>query len=115
MDETETPVTHKLWKVDPSESDFFQHEFEKVPCTYVADGHHRSAAAYNVGKLRMIRALDKGMNITGEEDFNYFMTIVYPSDNLRIMDYNRVLKDTNGLSPAEFITRLEDVFTVTET
>jgi uncharacterized protein (DUF1015 family) len=108
-------VTHKLWKVDPTENDFFQHEFEKVPCTYVADGHHRSAAAYNVGKLRMIRALDKGMKITGEEDFNYFMTIVYPSDNLRIMDYNRVLKDTNGLSPAEFITRLEDVFTVTET
>ena len=63
----------------------------------------------------MIRALDKGMKITGEEDFNYFMTIVYPSDNLRIMDYNRVLKDTNSLSPAEFITRLEDVFTVTET
>lgn len=63
----------------------------------------------------MIRALDKGKKITGEEDFNYFMTIVYPSDNLRIMDYNRVLRDTNGLSPAELITRLEEDFTVTET
>jgi uncharacterized protein (DUF1015 family) len=91
-------VVHKLWKVDSKETDFFEEEFKKIPCTYVADGHHRSAAAFNVGKMRMMRALDKGKIITGNEDFNYFMTIVYPSDNLRIMDYNRVLKDTNGLS-----------------
>lgn len=65
--------------------------------------------------MRMLRALDKGKIITGNEDFNYFMTIVYPSDNLRIMDYNRVLKDTNGLSQMEFIALLENDFVVTET
>lgn len=63
----------------------------------------------------MKRALEKGKKITGEEDFNFFMTIVYPSDCLRIMDYNRVLRDTDGLTPTEMITRLSEDFTVTET
>lgn len=81
----------------------------------MADGHHRSAAAYNVGKKRMLRALDQGLKITGREDFNYFMTIVYPSDNLRIMDYNRVLKDANGLSEFEFISGMRESFIVKET
>lgn len=107
-------MVHSLWKVDISENDFFQHEFGKIPCTYVADGHHRSAAAYNVGKKRMLRALDKGLKITGIEDFNHFMTIVYPSDNLRIMDYNRVFKDANGLSEFAFISGMRESFIVTE-
>ena len=63
----------------------------------------------------MIKALDSGRKLTGEEDFNYFMTIVYPDDNLRIMDYNRVLKDTNGLSPEELVNRLKADFVVSET
>lgn len=63
----------------------------------------------------MIRALFRGKKITGDEDFNYFMTIVYPDDNLRIMDYNRVLRDLNGLSPTELISRMETDFLVTET
>lgn len=64
----------------------------------MADGHHRSAAAFNVGKMRKERALASGKTITGNEDFNYFMTIIYASDNLEILDYNRVIKNLNGLS-----------------
>ena len=56
QDETDVPVLHRLWKVDVKENRFFEEEFKKVPRTYVADGHHRSAAAYNVGKLRRERA-----------------------------------------------------------
>ena len=80
QDETSVPVQHKLWKVNVTENKFFEEEFKKVSATYVADGHHRSAAAYNVGKLRKERAIKQGKTITGEEDFNYFMSIIYPDD-----------------------------------
>ena len=109
QDETDVPVIHRLWKVNASENEFFEQEFKKVPRTYVADGHHRSAAAYNVGKMRKERAQQKGLRITGDEDFNYFMSIIYPSDNLnQIMDYNRVIKTFNGrfTSSADFISAL---------
>jgi len=99
QDETDVPVSHRLWKVDGSDNHFFEQEFKKVQSTYVADGHHRSAAAYNVGKIRKARALAEGKPITGEEDFNYFMSIIYPSDNLEILDYNRVIKSFNNLTP----------------
>jgi len=91
------PVIHRLWKVAASENLFFEEEFKKVQRTYVADGHHRSAAAYNVGKLRKERAIAAGKTVNGTEDFNSFMSIIYPSDNLEIMDYNRVLKGLNTL------------------
>ena len=87
-----------MWKLDAAENRFFEQEFKKVQKTYVADGHHRSAAAYNVGKMRKERALAAGKPISGNEDFNYFMSIIYPSDNLEILDYNRVIKNLNSLS-----------------
>ena len=86
QDETTVPVEHKLWKVNVTENKFFEEEFKKVSATYVADGHHRSAAAYNVGKMRKERAMKQGKSITGEEDFNYFMSIIYPDDQLEILD-----------------------------
>lgn len=104
------PVLHKLWKVDASENSFFEEEFKKVQKTYVADGHHRSAAAYNVGKLRKERALAAGRAIDGTEDFNGFMSIIYPSDNLEIMDYNRVLKNLNTFPDRQFINKLRANF-----
>ena len=110
QDETDVPVSHRLWKVDASENLFFEQEFKQVGCTYVADGHHRSAAAYNVGKMRKERALAEGKKITGEEDFNYFMSIIYPSDNLEILDYNRVIKSLNGLTAQQFMDRLKADF-----
>ncbi len=71
--------------------------------SYVADGHHRSAAAFNVGKLRKARAVEAGQKVTGEEGFNYFMSILYPSTQLQILEYNRVLNSINGLSDVEFL------------
>jgi uncharacterized protein (DUF1015 family) len=73
----------------------------------VADGHHRTAAAYNVGKILREKALRDNGSITGEEGFNYFMSLLYPANKLKIMDYNRVLRSLNGLSPNEFIEKLK--------
>ena len=91
-------IQHVLWSCSVDDSDFFQSEFEKIPYTYVADGHHRTAAAYNVGKARRDRAFANGEEVTGEEGFNFFMAIHYPESNLKILDYNRVLRSLNGLT-----------------
>ncbi len=80
-----------------------------MTCLYVADGHHRTAAAYNLGKMRREEALAKGQKVTGEEPFNYFMSICYPADNLLIMDYNRVIKNLKGLDSATFLKKLEEI------
>ena len=66
--------------------------FDKIPSLYIGDGHHRTAAAYNVGKIHRDRALEKGIAVSGEEEFNWFMAIIYPQSNLRIRDYNRLIK-----------------------
>jgi uncharacterized protein (DUF1015 family) len=82
----------------------------KVPFTYVADGHHRTAAAARVG-------LEKRANNpshTGKEEYNFFMAVHFPANQLRIIDYNRLLKDLNGLSPEDFIKRLGDGFIIEE-
>ena len=94
------PVIHTLWKLDTAENKFFEEEFKKVKRTYVADGHHRTAAAFNVGKIRKERALAASKPVTGDEDFNHFMSIIYPSDNLEVLDYNRVIKNLNSLPKA---------------
>lgn len=72
----------------------------------MADGHHRTAAAYNVGKMRRDKAIQDKKIVTGSEDFNFFMSILYPAKQLKIMDYNRVLKTLNGLSTNEFLDKL---------
>jgi len=59
----------------------------------VCDGHHRTQAAYNVGKMRRQRAIDAGIEVTGEEPFNFFMSLIYPADNLLVMEYNRLVKE----------------------
>ncbi|MFN2378791.1 MAG: DUF1015 domain-containing protein [Bacteroidales bacterium] len=81
---------------------------EKVPCTYVADGHHRTAAAALVGKEK--REMNPGYS--GEEEFNYFLAVHFPDNQLQIIDYNRVVKDLNGMEPEDFITRLEEKFII---
>jgi uncharacterized protein (DUF1015 family) len=72
----------------------------------VADGHHRTAAAYNVGKMRRDKAIKDNKIVTGSEDFNFFMSILYPAKQLKIMDYNRVLKTLNDLSTSEFLDKM---------
>ncbi|MDH7463351.1 DUF1015 family protein [Chitinophagaceae bacterium 26-R-25] len=98
-------IHHKIWIVNEdaaiaSISNLFN---EKVPHTYIADGHHRAASAAKVRK-----ALDKGHH----DNANYFLTTLFPASQLKIMDYNRVVKDLNGLTVQEFLTKLESDFTV---
>lgn len=83
---------------------------EKVPFTYVADGHHRTAAAALVGKEKR----DNNPNHKGTEEYNFFMAVHFPDDQLRIMDYNRTIRDLNGLTEAEFLARLEKGFVIKE-
>jgi len=83
---------------------------EKVPFTYVADGHHRTAAAALVGKEKR----EKNPSHNGTEEYNFFLAVHFPADQLRIIDYNRTIKDLNGLTCKEFLTRLGCGFDVIE-
>lgn len=82
--------------------------FEKIPYTYVADGHHRTAAAALVGNEKR----KNNPNHTGNEEYNFFLAVHFPSNQLTIIDYNRVVKDLNGLSKAEFFGKLGEVFEI---
>lgn len=82
--------------------------FAALPNLYVADGHHRSAAAARVGKA--MRGKNPGH--TGDEEYNWFMAVIFPHDQLKIMDYNRVVKDICGMTPEEFLAKVEEKFAV---
>ncbi|MDE7180247.1 MAG: DUF1015 domain-containing protein [Muribaculaceae bacterium] len=100
---------HTLWVIHDKETiDEITSEFEKIPSLYIADGHHRSAAAALVGNEKAIANPDH----KGDEEYNYFMAVAFPASHLRIIDYNRVVRDLNGLTPAEFLKRLEENFVV---
>jgi len=101
---------HHFWPVNSTEinkqlEDLFTN---KVPATYVADGHHRTAAAARIGD----EFAAKNPNHTGKESYNFFMSVHFPDNQLHIIDYNRVVKDLNGLSTEEFMAKLDDKFTV---
>ncbi|MGM0504077.1 MAG: DUF1015 domain-containing protein [Bacteroidota bacterium] len=101
---------HHFWPVNDAEiNKKLQELFEtKVPYTYVADGHHRTAAAARIG----LEKREQNPNHTGNEEYNFFMAVHFPDDQLNIIDYNRVVKDLNGLSEADFIEKLKSAFTV---
>jgi uncharacterized protein (DUF1015 family) len=103
---------HHFWVVnDPEINRLIETLFsEKVPFTYVADGHHRTAAAALIGKEKR----ENNPSHTGDEEYNFFLAVHFPADQLRIIDYNRVVKDLNGLTPAELLTKLENGFIVKE-
>ena len=107
----EDGITHIVWVID---NEIIISEivdlFKEVEYLYIADGHHRSASAVKVGLKR--RA--ENPNYTGDEEFNYFLAVAFPDNDLMVMDYNRVVKDLNGLTKAELIGKLEEKFTVTE-
>lgn len=100
---------HTLWVIDdPDMIQRITEEFAKIPNMYIADGHHRSAAAALVGA-------EKAKNNPahrGDEEYNFFMAVAFPASHLRIIDYNRVVKDLNGMTPAEFLKELEKNFIV---
>lgn len=81
---------------------------EDVPATYIADGHHRAASAARVAE----ELKEQDLSITGDESFNYFLTCIFPASQLAILDYNRVVKDLNGLSAEEFLSKLNTDFEV---
>jgi uncharacterized protein (DUF1015 family) len=101
---------HHFWvvKKDEDNKNIERYFNEKVPFTYVADGHHRTAAAALVGKEK--RAKNPGYK--GDEEFNFFMAVHFPDNQLKIIDYNRVVKDLNGLSVNDFIAKLDQGFVV---
>jgi uncharacterized protein (DUF1015 family) len=108
----EDGIRHTLWVIDDySKVGAISHLFEQdVPATYIADGHHRVASAAKVcAEMREL-----GYSITGDESFNYFITCIFPESQLQIMDYNRVVKDLNGLSEADFLKALSEDFEVRE-
>jgi uncharacterized protein (DUF1015 family) len=108
----EDGIGHHFWVIrNPETNRLIEQLFaEKVPYTYVADGHHRTAAAALVGMEKR----DKNPGWTGEEEYNFFLAVLFPDNQLRIIDYNRTVKDLNGLSTEEFLTRLEKGFIIKE-
>ncbi len=100
---------HHFWVIrDKAVNDRIIELFADIPATYVADGHHRTAAAALVGNERK----KANPNHTGEEEYNFFLAVHFPDDQLTIIDYNRVVKDLYGLSNEEFLARLSEVFVV---
>ena len=102
---------HTLWIIDQQEDiDAITKAFAAMPALYIADGHHRSAAAALVGAEKA----QQNPNHRGDEEYNYFMAVCFPANQLTIIDYNRVVKDLNGLTPAEFLAAVEKNFLVEE-
>jgi uncharacterized protein (DUF1015 family) len=107
---TDDGVGHTLWIIDePGVIDRLTELFAAIPTLYVADGHHRSAAASRVRDLRR----DQNPAHDGSEEYNVFLTVIFPDNEMNIMAYNRVVKDLNGHSVAEFMARLTAQFDVT--
>lgn len=102
---------HHLWTIE-DESQIFRitEIFAEQPALYVADGHHRTAAAARVG----LEKKSQNPNHTGKEEYNYFLAVIFPDNQLNIIDYNRVVKDLNGLTPAQLIEKLKENFEVEE-
>lgn len=106
---SEDSISHIVWVIDHYDYVLkLQELFSQIDYLYIADGHHRSASAAKVGLKR--READP--NFTGDEEYNYFLSVVFSDEELMIMDYNRVVKDLNNLSSEEFINQVSKAFTV---
>ena len=100
---------HQLWVIaDAADQASITAEFGKMDALYIADGHHRSAAAARVGAERAAQ----DPNRTGDEEYNFYMAVCFPADQLTILDYNRVVADLNGMSPEELLQKLQKNFEV---
>ncbi len=102
-------IQHTVWVVD-NEEDIrrITKVFDSLDCMYVADGHHRSASASRICKMRK----EKNANHNGEESYNYFLNVIFPDEQMFIMDYNRVVKDLNGLSKEIFLAKIAEKFEI---
>jgi uncharacterized protein (DUF1015 family) len=101
-------IRHTIWRVKDTEA--LVNSFASVPLLYIADGHHRAASASRArAELR-----DQSFTHTGKEDYNYFLTVIFPDSQLQILAYNRTVRDLNGLSTSEFLDEVKQQFTITE-
>ncbi|HAA85701.1 MAG TPA: DUF1015 domain-containing protein [Kosmotogaceae bacterium] len=106
----ENDVKHTIFKIsEPEQVDKIKRVFDSFPHLYIADGHHRAAAASRAREILK----ERNPNHTGNEEYNFFMAAVFPHTHLNIMDYNRVVKDLNGLSSKDFLSKIEEQFLVT--
>ena len=104
-------IRHIVWVIDNKDSiNTIKDAFAKIDALYIADGHHRCASACKVGLKRR----EQHPNYTGNEEFNFFLSVLFPDEQLMIMDYNRVVKDLNGLSSKEFLDKLANLFDIEE-
>ena len=106
---SEDGIGHRGWMISDEDAiRRIREAFARMEAVYIADGHHRAASAVRTGLKRRKAHPD----YTGEEEFNYFLSVLFPDDELMIMDYNRVVRDLNGLSAEEFLRRAKEVFSV---
>ena len=110
-DFTSGGVVNQVWVIeDDALIESITAEFARIPALYIADGHHRAASAVRVAELRR----EQHPDYTGEEEFNFFLAVLFPQSELAIMDYNRVVKDLNGLSETAFLAKLSENFVLEE-
>ncbi len=104
-------ITHNVWVIDSADDiEKIRSEFKATDKIYIADGHHRAASAVKVG----LKKREENPGYTGEEEFNYFLSVLFPDSELKILPYNRVVKDLNGLSEEEYFAKLSEICDVTE-
>ncbi|MBO5286793.1 MAG: DUF1015 domain-containing protein [Clostridia bacterium] len=100
----EDGVRHTVWATgDEGVDNQIEYEFSRLNALYIADGHHRCASAVKVGQKRR----EEQGSFTGDEEFNYFLSVIFPSASLKILDYNRLLRDLNGYTPQELLEKIE--------
>ena len=108
---TQDGFGHHFWVIeDPKKIETITDEFAKIPALYIADGHHRTAAAALVGHEKALQNPEH----KGDEEYNYFLAVAFPASHLQIIDYNRLVKDLNGLTKDEFLRALKENFDVVE-
>ena len=106
---SEDGIRHRVWKIgDPGMVKAVEEAFEKLSAAYIADGHHRAASAVKVGLKRR----EENPDYTGKEPFNYFLAVLFPDEELKILPYNRVVKDLNGLGQEDFLAAVAERFDV---
>ena len=104
-------IRHRVWRIDGADrTDAIEAAFAAIPSTYIADGHHRAASAVKVGLKRRT----KHPGYTGEEPFNYFLSALFPDEELMILPYNREVRDLNGMSTEQFFEKLKEKFELEE-
>jgi uncharacterized protein (DUF1015 family) len=107
---TPDEVTHTIWIMPKEANDIIQFEIEKSEHLYIADGHHRAASASRAQKVKM----EQNANHTGEEEYNFFMAVLFPAEQLKILPYNRAVFELNNLTDESFIEKVKTNFTIEE-